>query len=99
MFFKDEVILIKKLLIIFASVVTIIILSAYIWCFVEFYNEVIPFRAILSVLCIFIAIIAVLTLLLSSYIDNLFNLIRGFRFEILQLAIVAAILSFVIITV
>ncbi len=99
MFIKCEVVFIKKLLIIFACVATIIMLSAYIWCFIEFHNRVILSRIILSVLCIFIAIIVGLMLFLSLYIDNLFSFISGFRFEILQLAIVAAILSFIIITV
>lgn len=77
----------------------ILIFSGYIVCLFTVWNAVPLWRTIIGVICHTAALAAFTTLLFTIKNRSFREALTGFRFEVLELAFVSLLLSFVIVTV
>lgn len=89
----------KKALFWFAVIALTGLVVGYIWCLFVSWNNIPVWRIIVSIFCCMLSIIVYIALLFSLRINNVSELLSGFKFEMFQIALVSSFLSFVIITV
>lgn len=89
----------KKLLTSFATLALIMLVYGYIWRLLSAWNTIPAWRLIVSILCFILSIFLFIALLISLHISNFAELLSGFKFELLQIALISSLLAFVIITV
>ena len=89
----------KKALIWCTIVFLVLLVVGYIWCLFASWNNKPIWRIITSLTCFILSIIIFIILLCTLHNSQLSELLSGFKFELLQLALISLLLSFVIITV
>ena len=87
----------RKALLWCTVLVLILLAGSYIWCLLAVWNNTPIWKIIVSLLCYALNIIIFIALLFSLYNSRISELFSGFKFEMLQLALISAFLSFVII--
>ncbi len=89
----------KKVFFWFAVIALSALVVVYVSCLFAAWNNIPVWRVIVSILCCILSVIAFMALLFSLHINNISELLSGFKFEMLQIALISSLLSFVIITV
>ena len=89
----------KRVMLCCAIIIAIIISCVYLVCFLNVRGEVPIWRLVISAGCCLLGVVFLVLTILSLQCKSLSVLLDGHRFELLQLALITLLLSFVIITV
>ena len=89
----------KRVLFWFAVIALSVLFVSYIWYLLIVWNNTPVWQIIVSILCCILSVAVFIALLFPLRINGVSELLGGFKFEMLQIALVSGLLSVVIITI